>query len=112
MATMTTGPKLSNVVSHSEWIDARKEFLAKANEVLRFHEELLAEAEHDGWMDWHFDNGWSQSKDRNDACQLHNRLVPYTDLPDNEKAKDKDAISHYPDIAELAGLKIVSSGEG
>src|ERR1700760_3328952 len=32
MATMTTVPKLSNVVSHSEWIEARRQFLAKEKE--------------------------------------------------------------------------------
>jgi predicted dithiol-disulfide oxidoreductase (DUF899 family) len=36
MATMTTGPKLSNVVSHSEWIEARKQFLKKEKELPGF----------------------------------------------------------------------------
>ncbi len=40
MATMTTGPKLSKVVSHSEWIDARREFLAKEKEFTRLRDEL------------------------------------------------------------------------
>jgi len=79
-----------------------------AESVLKFHEDLLAEAEHDGWMKWHLDNGWSQADVRDDASQLHNLLIPYSELPEKQKAKDKDAISHYPDIADLAGLKIVS----
>lgn len=61
-------------------------------------------------MDWHFSNGWSQAEKRSDAHQLHNRLVPYRDLAEDEKAKDRAAIHHYPDIAERAGLKIVQGG--
>jgi predicted dithiol-disulfide oxidoreductase (DUF899 family) len=40
MATMTTGPKLSNVVSHSEWIEARRQFLAKEKEFTHLRDEL------------------------------------------------------------------------
>ena len=81
---------------------------SEAESVLTFHADLLAEAEHDGWMDWHFDNGWSQSDTRDDARQLLKLLIPYADLPESEKEKDQDSINHYPDIAELAGLKIVA----
>lgn len=80
---------------------------SEAVAVLSFHSDLLGEAEHDGWMDWHLDNGWSQSQTRDDFSQHHNLLIPYSDLPEKEKRKDKAAISYYPDIAELAGLKIV-----
>ncbi|MFO1042372.1 MAG: hypothetical protein U0941_11340 [Planctomycetaceae bacterium] len=76
--------------------------------LLSFHEDILGEAEHDGWMAWHFANGWSHSESRDDARQLNELLIPYSELPEIVKAKDKDAIKHYPDIAELAGLKIVS----
>ena len=40
MATMTSAPKLSKVVSHSEWIEARKDFLAKEKEFTRLRDEL------------------------------------------------------------------------
>lgn len=74
--------------------------------ILRFHSDILGEAEHDGWMDWHFSNGWSHAEKRDDARQLHPLLVPYRELDEHETSKDRDAINHYPDIAELAGLKI------
>jgi len=72
----------------------------------KFQADLLGEAEHDGWVDWLLGNGWSLAEKRDDPRQLNNLLVPYRDLPDKEKAKDCDAIAHYPDIAQLAGLKI------
>ena len=40
MATMTTAPKLSKAVSHSEWIEARRQFLAKEKEFTRLRDEL------------------------------------------------------------------------
>jgi hypothetical protein len=40
MATMTKAPKLSTVVSHYEWIEARKQFLAKEKEFTRLRDEL------------------------------------------------------------------------
>ena len=40
MATMTAGPKLPKVVSHSEWTEARKQFLAKEKEFSRLRDEL------------------------------------------------------------------------
>ncbi|MGA8744214.1 MAG: thioredoxin family protein [Terracidiphilus sp.] len=40
MATMTAGPKLAKVVSHSEWTEARKQLLAKEKEFTRLRDEL------------------------------------------------------------------------
>ena len=80
---------------------------AAVNSVLFSQVDVLAEAEHDGWVQWHFDNGWSQADTRDDAHLRLNLLLPYSILNSKEKGKDKDAILHFPDIAQLAGLKIV-----
>lgn len=87
--------------------DAERE---QADAQIAFHKDVLAEAEHDGWMDWHFDNGWTQAppgEKRDDFRLIHDRLVPYSDLPIHEQKKDQDSVCHYPSIAELAGLRIV-----
>lgn len=40
MATMTTAPKLEKVVSHSEWIEARRQFLSKEKEFTLLRDDL------------------------------------------------------------------------
>lgn len=75
--------------------------------VLESQVELLAEAEHDGWTDWHLTNGWTCGTPRDDARQVHDLLIPFSELSDDQKEKDRNAIRHYPEIAALAGLKIV-----
>jgi len=80
---------------------------AQAEEVLSAHAEVLGEAEHDGWVQWHFDNGWSQSNVRSDERQQHDLLVPCSSLDPKNQGKDKDQVLHYIDIAEMAQMKIV-----
>jgi hypothetical protein len=72
--------------------------------------ELLAEAEHDGWMEQKYRDGWSYSLVRGDDAKKHPCLVQYATLSEEEKEKDRDAVRHYPDIAKLAGYKIVEAG--
>ncbi len=74
---------------------------------LELHLDLLAAAEHEGWMLWHFDNGWQHAPKRNDKSKLHNCLVPFSSLGRGDKDKDREQIRHYPDFARLAGKKIV-----
>ena len=69
--------------------------------------ETLAEAEHDGWMRWHLDQGWRYAPKRDDAQKLHNCLKPYSQLSKTETDKDRATIRRYPDFARRAGTKIV-----
>jgi hypothetical protein len=74
---------------------------------LELHLDLLAAAEHDGWMAWHFENGWQHAPKRNDDKKLHNCLVPFSALDRADKDKDREQIRHYPEFARRAGKKIV-----
>ncbi len=76
------------------------------NEIIIENLELLAEAEHDGWMDHKLKNDWSFADIRNDEKKHHNCLIPYRDLNPEDKAKDRDSVKNYPEIVKRAGFLI------
>jgi hypothetical protein len=69
--------------------------------------ELLAEAEHVGWDEQARLEGWVPGFDFNEGKKIHHLLVPYDELAEIEKQKDRDAILNYPNNLRLAGFKIV-----
>jgi hypothetical protein len=71
--------------------------------------ELLAEAEHNDWMNQKLNNGWSYGESRNDSKKIHNLLILYKDLPEQDKEKDRNSVRIYPEIVKMAGYKIVHS---
>jgi hypothetical protein len=79
---------------------------------LEHHLERLAEAEHDGWMTHRLRNGWRFHETRDDVQKLHNALLPYEKLTENDKKKDRNSVRHFPDMVQLAGYQLVFFGEG
>jgi hypothetical protein len=73
---------------------------------IEHHIEVLAEAEHDMWIQFLADNDWRPFQQRDNQRLLHNRMVAYADLPDSEKTKDRATVLAYPEMARLAGYKI------
>lgn len=69
--------------------------------------ELLAEAEHDGWMEYRLRNGWRKGERKIVDERVHHLLVPYADLPEPEKDKDREAVRRYVDILVEANYWIV-----
>ena len=74
--------------------------------------DVLAEEEHDLWMDFKLRNGWRYGDIRNDDNRAHDCLKPYRELSDKDQKKDKNSVITYPRIAERAGYKIVFAGAG
>jgi len=74
---------------------------------IEYHLDLLANAEHMGWMQWYFDNGWTYHAVRNDKQMRHNCLVPYTKLKEVDRTKDREQVRRYPDFVKRAGYRIV-----
>jgi hypothetical protein len=74
---------------------------------LEYHLDLLAEAEHTGWMDWHLRLGWHYAEKRDDAKRLHSSLLPFSQLKEVDKNKDRTQVRHYPTFAKLAKKTIV-----
>lgn len=74
---------------------------------LEHHLELLADAEHEGWMRWHLNQGWRWAPTRNKEKRLHHALRPFSQLSEIDKAKDRTTIRNYPAFARQAKKKIV-----
>ncbi len=49
---------------------------------------ILARNVHDTWAEERIRQGWQYGPERNDAQKLHPCLVPYDNLPDDEKIFD------------------------
>jgi RyR domain len=79
---------------------------ARVRETIERNVELLAEAEHDGWMDVKLRNGWILGP-RDDEKKIHPALVPYEKLSEPDRKKDRNSVRTYPEIVEKAGFKIV-----
>ena len=51
--------------------------------------EALARNTHKVWAEMRIKDGWSQGLLRNDVKKKHPNLVPYEELPDNEREIDR-----------------------
>ena len=51
--------------------------------------ESLAENVHDTWAAGRIADGWTHGPERNDTKKQHPCLVPYNDLPEEEKEYDR-----------------------
>jgi len=73
---------------------------------LEFHMELLASEEHRGWMKAFQSNGWIFHNDDDRKARHHKRLKQYSDLPDDEKAKDRTMIRNLLGFLEGAPCRV------
>ena len=68
--------------------------------------ETLARLEHERWMKEKQDDGWRYGETRDDKKKLHPSLVPYDQLSESEKEKDRDTINQIPVILSLIDFQI------
>ena len=52
--------------------------------------EMMAENVHDVWAATRIAQGWTYGLERNDAEKTHPCLVPYDELPEEEKVYDRN----------------------
>jgi len=64
--------------------------------------EHLSRLEHERWMKEKLEDGWRYGEQRDDAKKIHPSLVPYDELSESEKEKDRDTIRQIPEI--LSGI--------
>lgn len=79
-------------------------------DIIEANLEMLAKAEHDGWMKIKEKGGWSWAEKRDNKKKKHPALVPYDDLPETDKGKDRNNVRHYPEIVKEAEFLIQIEG--
>ncbi len=68
--------------------------------------EQLAERIHGIWMQSKKAAGWTYGPVRDDSRRVHDMLLPYADLPEEEKEKDRDIARDMIPLLEKAGIKV------
>ncbi|MBF0524783.1 MAG: AAA family ATPase [Deltaproteobacteria bacterium] len=76
------------------------------SQVLESLIDVLAEEEHDLWMEYNRLQGWRQGEPRKDADRIHDCLIPYRDLKEADREKDRNSVRAFPEIVPKAGFKI------
>ena len=84
----------------TDW-DAPLEFRFTTDET-----EHLSSLEHERWMSEKLEGGWRYGEKRDDAQKLHPSLVPYENLSEPEKEKDRDTIRQIPEILSRIDFQV------
>lgn len=69
--------------------------------------EHLATQEHKRWMRERASKGWKHAITRDDKWKYHPSMVPWEDLPETEREKDRMAVRSLPAILFRVDLRIV-----
>ncbi|MCB1085761.1 MAG: hypothetical protein KDM63_01845 [Verrucomicrobiae bacterium] len=81
---------------------------SEALAILEDHIEAAAIAEHEGWMAEKLESGWKHGPARDDEAKVHPSIVPYAELTEVEKEKDRSAVRNYPAMVRRAGMGVIS----
>lgn len=74
--------------------------------------EFLSEREHEQWMAERVRKGWAFGVRRDDQQKIHNCLIPWNELEETEREKDRNAVRALPAILAKVYLKIIRRDEG
>ncbi|HRX53275.1 MAG TPA: RyR domain-containing protein [Verrucomicrobiales bacterium] len=70
---------------------------------------VAAISEHEGWMAEKTGEGWIYGPRRDDTAKIHPSIIPYAELSEEEREKDRSAVRNYPALLQRAGLKLQRS---
>lgn len=68
--------------------------------------EAMAHNVHEVWAESRIKQGWTYGPERNDQLKHHPCLVPYEELPEVEKAYDRDTAMTTLRLISKLGFKI------
>ena len=68
--------------------------------------EQMAKNVHEVWAQSRISQGWTYGKERSDALKQHPCLIPYEELPEVEKAYDRDTAFETLKLISKLGFKI------
>ena len=68
--------------------------------------ECMSENVHEVWARSRMDQGWTYGPERSDALKTHPCLIPYDELPEVEKAYDRDTALGTLKLILKLGFKI------
>lgn len=68
--------------------------------------EELARIEHDRWMSDLLRDGWRWGAIKDPAKKAHPLLVPWSELSEDDRDKDRDAVRNLPSMLGRAGFEI------
>ena len=69
--------------------------------------EAMAKNVHEVWAQTRIAQGWQCGPERNDAMKCHPMLIPYEDLPEEEKLYDRNTAAETLRFILKSGFKIV-----
>lgn len=69
--------------------------------------EQMAKNVHDVWAETRIQQGWKYGEQRNDEFKTHPCLVPYEELPEEEKEYDRNTSIGTLKLIMKLGFKIV-----
>lgn len=68
--------------------------------------EAMAKNVHEVWAQSRMEQGWTYGEERNDVLKHHPCLIPYEELPEVEKAYDRDTALGTLKLISKLGFKI------
>ena len=69
--------------------------------------EQMAKNVHEVWAQSRIKQGWKYGNERSDALKQHPCLIPYEELPEVEKAYDRDTALETLKLISKLGFKII-----
>ena len=76
------------------------------NELMPLVEDM-AKNVHEVWAQSRMEQGWTYGEERSDALKQHPCLIPYEELPELEKAYDRDTALGTLKLISKLGFKII-----